>query len=379
MEKSEYKIIVKDNLGASSVIITDLLWVKCFRAINTMATLDFAIDLDDPAYEYIQFNDIIELWRKNESMEMPWRLEFRGLCRGGEFKSMGGSPRQVVVVHCVGSLWLLTTRIIAYDDAVEGFSLWTAYAPAIVARSVVRYNCTSLATPSRGRYKTGEILGLSVEADKGETGSWVFAANYETVYDFVRYLADVEDEIFDLTYVEPGQWLFEYWNHDNPFGNDLTDTVKFSLSLDNMETPNLSYDRRKEKTVAIVFGPPLMGGGHDTYVVYGPDWSSVNDLEISLESDGERLNLFPRGRALLALLRARKRFQFQVIQQPGCYFGKHYDLGDRVSARYEGEEIVLRINSVRFTLGGMGMTSLQPFPEPLERQERIEIRCHQLS
>jgi hypothetical protein len=161
----------------------------------------------------------------------------------------------------------------------------------------------------------------------------------------------VEDEIFDLVYNDPGGWVFTYWNKNIPFGDDLADTVKFSLTLDNMEMPEYSYDRRKEKTVCVAFGPLLMGGGHDTWLIYGPDYTSMNDIETMLEIDnGVAANLYPRGKAYLNLMRARKKLRFQVLQQPGCYYGKHYDLGDRVGGRYEDTDLDLQIRGIKIDL-----------------------------
>jgi len=149
---------------------------------------------------------------------------------------------------------------------------------------------------------------------------------------------------------------------DRRVGNeDGNNPVIFSVENGNMRQPSFITNRTQETTAAIVLGDGY-GATRDKMTRYSlvdaQDDSPWNLIEILVEASQymNSADLAAQGDAALSHFREVFQFSFDAIPIPGCRYGIDWDLGDWVTAIYNGASYSFRIVEVHVSLDRDGET-----------------------
>jgi hypothetical protein len=131
-------------------------------------------------------------------------------------------------------------------------------------------------------------------------------------------------------------------------GTDRTATVFFFIDQGNLVQPVLDKRRIQEPTVVLVAG---QGDGlsRATEVRYSANYNAATNLRemfVDARDLSSAAAMQARGDNKLAQAAYKPQLTFDVMQTPACAYGKHYFLGDKVSAYYAGEKSTKKIASV---------------------------------
>ncbi|MFN8493853.1 MAG: hypothetical protein U0350_40015 [Caldilineaceae bacterium] len=136
-----------------------------------------------------------------------------------------------------------------------------------------------------------------------------------------------------------------YW-HAGQLGADLSSSVFFDMSLDNVRQINLNGDRLREKTVAIVGGQG--DGAARTFVVRtGANQAVTNDYEIFVDARSNKdSELSALGDARMGELRARTNLNAEIFESIGYRYKRDYNHGDLVTVNFAGTSARKKIDGV---------------------------------
>jgi hypothetical protein len=351
---AEYRVDVKSRAGALRAVVTDYLALSYTKSVNAPGLLQLTLAGDHPALAQLELDGQLEIWRRDARQGIAWYRDFTALYRH-EARPYDQQP--LFQTTCPGALSLLGRRHVLYPAGTADRSAFARQRAETILKTLVAYNAGANATVANGRLRDGAIAGLSVAADAagGSVQDWNCA--YDNLLATCQDLAKVAGGDIDLVPVATG-WEFRF--HAGQLGTDRTASVVFALQYGNLAKPQYTYDRREEKTVAIVGG---QGEGSERQIVVreGPDYAADNDIETFVDgrNDAEADALATSGDRRLAEARAVQQFSFEVLQTEACLYGRDYVLGDLVTARYGTIQATRKIQSVTITHGEQGEETIK--------------------
>lgn len=328
---SEHKLIVRTAAGVKVAEVSDILWLSYARAVNDAGLLKFGLNGNHAAIGLLEDKGQIDVYRRNVAMGVAWTCELTALYRR---RRKTYTDRDQFEATCPGVMSKLKWRHVAWAAGTANRSEFTSAKAETIMKTLVDYNAGPQATAANGRKRDGTITGIAIEADAsgGNTLShWGCA--WDNLLETLQGLAQVGGGDFDL--IRTGANAFEFRWYTGQRGTDRTSTVKFALNLGNMEQPEYEEDRLDEKTVAIVGGQGE-GAARTIEIRTGDDYSASNDIEMFLNASQytTAAGLQTAGDEALKDRKAKRSFGFKPLQTPATFYGKHYFLGDLVSARY---------------------------------------------
>lgn len=348
---SDFQIIVRNTAGAKVAEVTDHLELGYALRVNAPGLATFTLDGDHPLVDQLADKYQVEIWRRNTLMGVPWYCDFYGLYRAG---MSGFTNADRFAAWAPGQLAMLGWRTVAFPAGVVGRSQFSALPAETIAKAMVGYNATAAGDAGAGdtaggnRARAATLAGfdIAVETDlgRGNVVNW-YCAN-DNLLESLQKLALIAGGDFALVKTGPAAWEFRFYA--GQLGTDRSATVLFSLARGNMAEPQLKLDRQAERTVAIV------GGGGEgvlrTYeVVEGAAFSTDNDIELFVDARDlgtDTAGMDARGAVKLAGLLAHQEFSYNVLQTPGCFYGRHYFLGDLVQGAYRSAAAVQKLTGI---------------------------------
>lgn len=314
-----------------------------------------------PALRYLVDKAQVLIWRRNVAAGIPWYVDFRGLIRVVE-QITDADGVQRVTVMALGDLHRLQSRIVAYPPGLVDITDFAGRSAEYIAKRIVALNCTDAATVTNGRTRTATPLPLTIEPnyDRGVAVSW--RAAWGTVLSELQELAKVSNGDFDLVGVGANSWEFRFYAGQR--GQDLRETVVFSVEQGTMTAPRLIHDERETRTVAIVGG---RGEGTLREVrvrTNGAHYRVDNEIEVFVDARQAEgvATLDTKGDAALDAARPKTQLTFKVRQTASTMYGKHYSvggvLGDRVTATYSGVTVELEIQGVTVAIDDLGQEQI---------------------
>ena len=382
MKPSQYKLIIKSPEGVKRVTVIDPLWLRCQKRVNQPGELIFTLKGNHAAISYLENRCIIELWRRNTDAKLSWYCEGRfiylcqekyyypGKMANEEARSVEEARERVnarFTARCLGALWLLSTRVVAYPKNWSNLSIFEAVSGKYIAEKVVDTNCGPNATYAiNRRLREGTISGLTVGV-LYQTGDYYLECSGQNVLELLQFIADLEEADFNLVYADAGGWQFRFYDETAGMGTDRRGTVRFSLSFDNIGMPRYVNDCRREKTVGIVAGTET-AAGIPYAIVYSANYSPTHDQEVFIdENDIEVLDLLRfAGESELNLYQRIEKIDFDILQTPGLFYGRDYFLGDLVTGRWEDIDLEMKIIGIDIELENNG-------------SDRIKVRTKRIS
>lgn len=156
---------------------------------------------------------------------------------------------------------------------------------------------------------------------------------------------------------------FQFRTYTGQPGMDVSDRAVFDQQRGNLKDPFLEYDYSEEVNYVYAGG---QGDGEarniqQVYDVARYGTSFWNRCEAFADARNESTNdgVREKGRAALEAGRPLRRFGGIPVDTRGTRFGCDWDFGDRVRARYRGEEFDAIIRAVTLSLDERGQETIQ--------------------
>jgi len=326
---TDYKLRIYNTSGVLQAELVDFAELAYTKRVNGAGSYAVRLRGDHSAIQDLTHRAQVEIWRRDRTNEIDWYCDFYGLHldEGYDYQQ-----REVYTTRGAGWLWLLGTRYILYPAATASRSQFSSTVAETVLKTLVDYNAAANATTGNGRDRNGAITGLTVQADGSGGNSIDWTGPRKNLLAELQKIALVAGGDFDLVKTAAAAWEFRWYS--GQIGTDRSSTVTFSLNHGNMAHPQYRYNRRDEKTVALVAGQGTESA-RETVTRTGTDYSASNDVEWFVDARNYASGaLNAKGDEALDRKQARKVLTFDALRTPSCVYGSHYFLGDLVAARY---------------------------------------------
>lgn len=167
---------------------------------------------------------------------------------------------------------------------------------------------------------------------------------------------------YDDVTLAPTSAQFTFRWYTGQRGADRRTSIIFSEGYGNMAEPRLEVRRSHVRNAALV---AAYDQGIDRYTVWRTDAPSIalspwGRREVLVDArevdDGNTTAAADKGDTALAENVETVAFNFRTVQSPGCLYGRDYDLGDLVTARYQGVDYERKIQTVTISSGRGGQS-----------------------
>lgn len=355
----EYKLIIRSSAGVKQAEVSDFRQLAYSEQVNAPGVCTFDLRASHPAVQYLVDKAQIEVWWRDVSSGIAWYQDFDALFRDEENSAPDGVDQ--ITAICPGVLSMLDWRINAYAAGVANKSSWTSLPAETVMKNQITNNFTSTATTANGRDSLGTFadrtITVQANASAGATiASWTNAR--KGVLGDLQDLAQIGAGDFDLIKTAAATWDFRFYPGQR--GTNRQATVLFALERGNMANPVLKRSRAQSRTVAIVGGQGE-GAARAIVVRTGPDFGTSNNIETFIDGRNQTATAALQAQGDAALQEARDTidFSFDVLQTPATLYGKHYFVGDLVTARYRGVSFVLQVAGANVGLEASGQRTIK--------------------
>lgn len=362
--------------------VTDYIRLDYRRVVNAPGFFSWRLPLPHRVIDTIAKFDLLEVYMKNDTLGIPWHLEYEVIATGVTYQTDENNLTDVVV-RGRGQAHILGYRQIAWASGVNDRSSFATVPAETLAKTIVDYNCTSLATVANGRLREGDLapgMGFTIvtapDLGNGNSISLSFSNG-----NLLRILADKIPSLAggDWSFVRTpsggveARWVFDF--HLGQLGEDKTSgskMVEFSIERGNMLNPAYADIWETEATVSITGGNGQLENRYyqeDT----GVDYSTSNDLEMYVDARntyGLSLSSFADYR--LDERRRQRALVFDTIQTDAVFYSpvavsgkKTYTLGDRVAVSYSPASYIAerKITAI----------SVSHAPESSSEETRIDV------
>jgi hypothetical protein len=368
-----YRLDFINASGVRYAQVVDFLELALTKKVNSPGALQFALLEDHRVLSQLAQGDIVELWRKDPVLGIPWTLEFGG--RFAAFRAnwpnedggsnWGAKYRDITVL---GYAAILAERIVAWEAGTVGRSRWDNTKAQTIAWNLAHYNAGPGALSANGRLLDGVVTGMSVQVDGANGPSLWWACAYRNLLEALQELSDVGNGDFDIVRTTGANLEFRWYNGQR--GTDRRATLTFSTSKGNMRNPVWEYSQAGEKTVAVVAGGG-QGNTREVVIRQGEFYQAgTRHREMYVDArdvSGNTTLLSVRGDARLKETKPLETFEFEVVQTEAVAYGRDYFLGDLGKAvnPYNGTLIDVKVEEVGVSLAQNG-------------DEEIKVRVTQL-
>lgn len=362
-----YAQLLDVNTGIRVAYFDRWISLKYTKYLNGVDTHEFVIDGTDSKRNKFELDYILEVYRSIPGCGVDWYCDYRGFHRTPT-RFQEKSPTYTSIG--VGMNELLLRRIINYRKGTIQSDKYNVSETAM--KEYVEENCGPSATIANGRISDGVMPRFKVEATSGAGLIWGDNKGFENLLDVLREISLYSGIDFAVEYHNPHtsglayDYLFK--TYVGQYGEDKTtiglDThtglnaagntpVKFIIGSGNLQQVSYTMDRISEATVVTVLGQ----GDKSTQTVVAVENvvdsgdSPLNKREIARSAtDCEfTYQLIAVGAYELKNAGKKEGFSFIPLQQSTCLYGRHYNLGDKVTAVHDGITAHKRITSVSIT------------------------------
>jgi len=361
---AEYRLQLFDTTGTKRADIVNFIKLAYTKQVNKAGLSKFQLPASHPMVSQIADKWIVEIWRRNADLGVPWYADWAGLYRE---QDRAYKRTDEFVGAAVGNLEMLAWRHVLWPAGTPNRSLFTAAKAESILKTLVTYNATGSASVANGRWEDGSWTGrtITVQADAAGGATLSLPCHGDNLLDTLSGICKigVGGGDFDLVRTSGTTWEFRWYLGQR--GVDRSSSVLFATEFGNMADPWYSESRIAEKTVAVAAGQGEKAERR-TRTRTGSNYSASNDIETfvddkSAKTDAE-LDLAADKR--LSEKRAKLEYGFEILQTRSTAYGLHYcangDIGDLVRARYFGIETVQKIDRVSVEYSGRGVEKIKP-------------------
>lgn len=349
-----YELWLTTDAGVRLALLDHSLGFTASRVVNGIGWLNHSLPASFDT-SLIDVDRMVQVWRAPAGGSLSlWRVYF---VRKWRFETMGSQEalsisgpdcndllRRRIVVGYAGSSYASKTG--AADDVMK----------ALVSEAI---SDTPTPVPSAG---TRVWSNLSVAADLGAGPTLTKSLNFGhllqksgggSLADIGKAAREAGTEVFfDIVpaVVSGSSITFQFRTTTGQPGMDVSARVVFDQARGNLVNPFLEYDY-SEETDYVYAGGQGEGAARNIQQVYDASRygkSQWNRCEAFADARNETADNGVReaGRALLEEGRPRRRLGGIPVDTAGTRFGRDWNFGDRVRARYHNEEFDAIIRAV---------------------------------
>ena len=346
---TQYIARIRNRAGTRQWDVTDFLGLQYAKYLNGWGYGYIYLPNNHAAIDSFEKDGQIELWRFDNVAGITPYCDWYGLYRGRDRATPLGTKNGIFTAKCVEQKHYLWRAVTGHPAGTANRNDFSSVAGETVMKNLVKYNCTSSATLVDGRKRVPTWVSLITVATDTAAGNTITNAYaHRKIDDCLQELAVTAGLDFDLVKTGARTWEFR----TGTWGSDLSSTVKFSLTWDNLGNPQLTSTDLTEETVAMVWGQDT-GAARDFLEVHGQGYiADYNDIEVYVDAaTQDSSGLSGAGAARMNQVRARDDFAAQVQQSGPYIYGRDYCvsgvMGDIVGLTYYESTVNKRIRGVQ--------------------------------
>lgn len=356
-----YQISVRSRSTGAVLVVTDRFrTLNVEHRTNDISNLALGLTEDDPVTQYLDesndnLDNIIEVRRSAPEYGIDWYREYSGFHRTAQRQITTGDHR-ILTSYSRGFLDLIKRRSVRYYADTDGSAKGPAPADDVI-KEYVYENAGAGATAGTSplRVTNGVTPGLVVAPNLGQAASYEGAHAWRNLLEAIRDIGEGKSVDFDVVWggsAAPLSW--EFRTYYPMLGTDrrsgTANPVIFAPHFANMQNPSHTRSRTEEVSSVLVLGPgegpsrdtTLRTSTHTTDSPY-----NLIELDHNASSEDREAALNDAGDGVLHEKRPAISFTFDVIQTPHTSYGKHYFLGDLVTAAFSRVGGDIKIRAVR--------------------------------
>lgn len=350
----EYNVYVYTSSNVLQGMVSNFSDINVAKTVNGYDTLTLRVPYDSPLQQFLVTDSRIEVYRANVKLGIPLRKEFSGIVTKTTFTY--GRQKWVDVV-AFGWEYILSYRVIAYNEDKQNHSEWTAKPASTIINDIVVKNLgtDSVTSGIADRAVSGLITGVSGTTTGLGNVLTVADMSYKNVLTAVQDIALQGNVDFDFAWNPDGTYTLSVGSPT--LASDRSGVV--TLSVDNGTINNFSrtIDKTQHFTQAIVRGQGTANATIRT-VRPSPPLTQLDSKESyfdvsSMGNNVAYLNAYGDMK-LQEMATKIELIEIDVQQTPSTLYGLHYFIGDLVSVDLITEIIVLQVNSVTLSMSESG-------------------------
>ena len=338
------------------------------RTANKIAPLDLTLPQSFDT-KLLKPDRMVQVWRAPEGGRLGlWTVYF---IRRWRFETKGSDERFKLWGRCPNDL--LRRRIVAYY-AGESESAMNDQADDMLKAIVTDSIADGTAPAPTAGTRVWSDLSIAGDLADGPTLEKGFAwkqlltpAGGGIMGDIAKAAKEAGTEVFFAVVpktVSATSITFEFRTSTGQPGMDVSDRVVFDQERgSNLNDPYLEYDYTKEQNYIYSAGQGDMDERNvqQVYDASRYNASAWNRCEgfADARNQAEDNEVREAGRAKLAEGRPVRRFGGVPMDTQGTRFGRDWDFGDKVRARYRGQEFDAIIRSVVLSMDDSGQETIR--------------------
>ena len=382
----KYRLNIYDSFtGALTYTVEDFQQVTFGQLVNGVTSCTIQLHGQHGVIPYLTTNALIEVWRQipgHLPAAVPtlrqrtdnWYVEWAGLFTDINSHTIYSNGNDVYVGTAYNLIDLLQRReILWYATDVDSESKKTAIPAQTAIYEFVEENLGASATAVAGRIFDGTMTGLVVPLLIGSGPNWTGSRAWRNVLETIQEIALYGSIDFDVSSQPGGTFVFE--TYPDQLGRDRTTIgldpttglnaagyppVIFDLMLNNVS--QMTYSHRRSNSCNLVV---TTGQGQYTGRAVGTaiDMTDIDGRRLNQREMTRNANTQDDAASLVTLAEewlsrggAVEDLDFVPYLTPSTLYGVHFWLGDRVTARFAGQEYHKRLSSVNLTVDRKGET-----------------------
>ena len=349
-----YQIKLFDVTGRLVAILDDWNSLYYYKRVNDFGYHTLSIDGADPRRALFTVDTIVEVWRRNLGVGIPWTLEYAGFHRTDQ-DQVTDRGDQLFTSYGRGYEDLLHRRAILYSAGSIGD---TKTGPLDnVMKAYVRENAGAQALMTNGRLRDGVTSGLSVAPDVSAAPVWSGSNAWKNLLTTIQDMAKTTDQ--DFSVIRTGPATFQFNTAWPRIGTDRSGAgpaqpVVFSLAKANMGAPYGTVTRTDEFNVVVVLGP----GAEDarTFSIRADVSAMIASPWNSAEKTYDQRNitdpdaLDAAGDAQLVAGHSQAALSFIALDTNSTAYGRDFFMGDVILSQFRGLVLPKKIVGIENTV-----------------------------
>jgi hypothetical protein len=357
-----YELWLTDDRGVRIAQLDNILWFSATRHISRTATFVGGLPTSFDT-NLLQPDRMIQVWRAPEGGRLSlWRAYF---VRKWRFETRGA--QQTLTVTGVGPNDLLRRRIVAAFSA-SAQAAKTDFADDMMKEIVTEALADGVVPVPTAGTRVWADLSVAADLSNGPTLTKAFPfdrlllpSGGGAIASIAKASREAGTEVFfDIVTntVSSSSITFQFRTYTGQPGQDVSDRVVFDQERGNLQNPFLEFDYTQEANYIYGAGQGIGAARaiqqvSDAARYNASQWNRCEefaDARNQAAANGVR----EAARAVLEAGRPRRRFGGTPISTAGTRFGVDWNFGDRVTARYRGQEFIMIIRTVAVSVDDRG-------------------------
>lgn len=339
--------------GSLLTIIDNWRTLQYEKRVNDFHTLQLSLDASDAHIEFLTLDAIIEVWRRITGG--AWYKELVTMHRTDQY-DLYENGLETYTSYSRGLNDLLHRRHITYF-ANTAYTLKSAPAETVIKQFVTE-NATSAGNiAARRSFGTIDptIYGLTVVANNALGAVWSGARAWRNLQDVLIEIALEKDIDFEIVRIGDSGLAFEFRTYFPQRGIDRSSTLTFAPELGNMSRVTYTRSRTEEANVVYVLGQgseasrTVVPRAAAANILAASRWNAIESVQ-DARGQPDLVSLQTQGDQQLAELAAEDRFEFTALQTDSRQYGRDYDVGDIITAKYRSVTTTKKITAVAVSI-----------------------------